>query len=85
MILLGLLGHEHIVIQKMQTCICKIAHRIIVDIHHDGQMKLLENMCCNGTLSLDQRHFLDQVTTIIFYLSSSYSYRVFVYVFVIEV
>jgi hypothetical protein len=42
-------------------------------------MKLLENMWCNGTLSLDQCHFLDQVTTIISYFSSSYSYRVFVY------
>jgi hypothetical protein len=60
--LLGLLGfdHEqqHIVIQKIQNFICKITHRAITDIHHVGQMKLLENTWCNGTLSLDQHHIL---------------------------
>jgi hypothetical protein len=46
--LLGLLGfdHEqkHIAIQKIQTFICNIAHKAIVDIHHAGQLKLLEDM-----------------------------------------
>jgi len=61
--LLGLLGfdHEqqHIVIQKIQNFICKIAHKAIVDIHHARHMKLLEDTLCNGTLSLDQHHLLD--------------------------
>jgi hypothetical protein len=73
------------VIKKIQTFICKITHRVIADIHYVGQMKLLENMWRHGTLSFDQCHFLDQVTTTISYFSSSYSYRVFVYVFVIKV
>jgi hypothetical protein len=59
--MLGLLGfdHEqqHIVIQKIQNFICKIAHRTIVDIHHARW--LLEDMWCSGTLSLDQHHLLD--------------------------
>jgi hypothetical protein len=87
--LLGILAFDreqyHIVIKKNHTFICKIAHRAIVNIHYVGQMKLLENMWCNGTLFLDQRHFLDQVTTIISYFFFSYSYKVFVYVFAIKV
>jgi hypothetical protein len=61
--LLGLLGfdHEqqHIIIQKIQIFICKIAHRAIVDIHRARQMKLLEDTWCSRTLSLDQHHLLD--------------------------
>jgi hypothetical protein len=53
--LLGLFGfdHEqqHIVIQKIQTFICKIAHKAIANIHHVGQMKLLEDMVQWHTLS----------------------------------
>jgi hypothetical protein len=49
--LLGLLGfdHEqqHIVIQKIQKFIYKIAHRAIVDIHHARHKKLLEDTWCN--------------------------------------
>jgi hypothetical protein len=53
--LLGLLGfnHEqqHIVIGKFWDFIYKIAHRAIAHIHHVGNIKLLEDMLCNDTLS----------------------------------
>jgi hypothetical protein len=49
--LLGFIGfnHEqqHIVIGKKLDFIYKIAHRTIADIHHVGNIKLLEDLWCN--------------------------------------